>query len=145
MARIAAAALSLGLAALGACGGGMEPSRAPADPAASPGAYPAPTTMMDQPTTVDGAAASLDQAEMELNRAIPTGAAPFASPPGQPGATPLSEGDACTIACQALASMQRAASHLCELAGEGERCDAAKARVQTASDRVQQACPGCAG
>ena len=102
--------------------------------------------MLDTPTTVDGAATNLDQAERELNQALPAGGA-FASPPsGQPGGTtPLSEGDACSIACRALASMERSATHLCELAGDGAQCDSAKARVKSASERVHGACPGCAG
>ena len=146
MARLAAAALSLGLFALAACGGGMEGAQSPPAPAASPGQYPAATTMLDAPTTVDGAAANLERAEMELNQAI-SAEGDFANPPpGQPGrSTQLSEGDACSIACRALASMERSATHLCDLAGDGEQCDAAKARVKSASDRVHDACPGCAG
>jgi hypothetical protein len=102
--------------------------------------------MLDAPTTVDGAAANLDQAERELNQAIAAGGNFANPPPGQPGSpTQLTEGDACSIACRALGSMERSATHLCDLAGDGEQCDAAKARVKSASDRVHEACPGCAG
>ncbi|MEP7123313.1 MAG: hypothetical protein ABJE95_20475 [Byssovorax sp.] len=53
-------------------------------------------------------------------------------------------GDACTTACSALGSMQRAAKHLCDLTGDGdERCDSAKSRVSGATERVTASCPAC--
>lgn len=51
----------------------------------------------------------------------------------------------CETACRALASMSRAAQHLCGLAGDADqRCDAARARVKSATDRVEARCPRCA-
>ncbi|WP_437786241.1 hypothetical protein [Sorangium sp. So ce1097] len=51
----------------------------------------------------------------------------------------------CETACRALASMSRAAQHLCGLAGDADqRCDAARARVKSATDRVEAQCPRCA-
>ena len=52
--------------------------------------------------------------------------------------------DACTTACSALSSMERAARHLCNLTGDGDaRCDNARARVSGASERVMASCPAC--
>jgi hypothetical protein len=54
--------------------------------------------------------------------------------------------DACSIACGALASMERATDHLCGLAGADDaRCTAAQARVKNAGARVRAACPVCGG
>lgn len=53
--------------------------------------------------------------------------------------------DPCDTACRALASMRRAAEHLCGLAGEQDgRCSAARDRVRGADERVRTACPRCA-
>ncbi len=55
-------------------------------------------------------------------------------------------GDACSTACSALASMERATEHLCGLTGADDaRCTAARTRVQGASARVRAACPVCSG
>jgi hypothetical protein len=94
------------------------------------------------------------------------GAAPPPPPPPAatvPGAQPYPSGGAapraaeapdedkgsvepvCVTACRALSSMQRAATHLCELAGEPDpQCTNAKDRVQRATDRVLAQCPACA-
>ena len=58
-----------------------------------------------------------------------------------------SAGD-CAAACRALASMERATLHLCDLAisdGDRARCDDAKARVLAARDRVRSTCGACSG
>ncbi|AUX43140.1 hypothetical protein SOCE26_045830 [Sorangium cellulosum] len=50
----------------------------------------------------------------------------------------------CETACRALASMERAAQHLCGLSGDADqRCDAARTRVKSATDRVATQCPRC--
>jgi MYXO-CTERM domain-containing protein len=49
----------------------------------------------------------------------------------------------CTTACKALASMERAASRLCEI-DPGPTCDDARAKVEDARKRVRTACPMCA-
>jgi hypothetical protein len=42
--------------------------------------------------------------------------------------------------------MERAAEHLCGLAGESDaRCDSARKRVHDATARVDAQCPRCAG
>ncbi|MRG90856.1 hypothetical protein [Polyangium spumosum] len=54
--------------------------------------------------------------------------------------------DPCSTACRALDSMERAATHLCDLAGaEAARCASAKDRLRKAEELVRQRCPGCAG
>jgi hypothetical protein len=47
----------------------------------------------------------------------------------------------CATACKALESLSRAAQHICEVAPD--QCDAAKARLKSASDRVHAACASC--
>ncbi len=48
----------------------------------------------------------------------------------------------CGAACEAVASMSRAANRVCELA-PGPRCAAARDRVARARKRVSEACPDC--
>jgi len=146
------AALAFGATlALGACGAGASLEPAKSAPA---------------PTTVDEALANLDQAEGDINRVLGGPARPgFAQPPAAypprgeslggaapPPAPPTApteavqqdSGDPCATACRALASMGRAAEHLCSLAGDSDsRCDTARGRVQSASQRVHASCPSC--
>jgi len=52
----------------------------------------------------------------------------------------------CSAACRALASMERATQHLCELAAEPDdrgRCDDARQRLHTARERIRSACGAC--
>jgi MYXO-CTERM domain-containing protein len=49
----------------------------------------------------------------------------------------------CGAACEAIASMRRAAERICELE-PGPRCDAARAKVEGARKKVLAACPSCA-
>lgn len=52
----------------------------------------------------------------------------------------------CETACRALASMNRAASHICSLAGEeSDSCSNARERLKSATERVRQSCSECAG
>lgn len=52
----------------------------------------------------------------------------------------------CETACRALASMNRAAMHICALAGdESDSCTNARERVRNATERVRQSCSECAG
>ena len=54
--------------------------------------------------------------------------------------------DPCATACSALASMERATKHLCDLTGDGDaRCDSARSRVSGATERVSASCPACPG
>ena len=59
-------------------------------------------------------------------------------------------GTDCSKMCKALASMERAAGHLCDLvktgvAADKKKCTDAKARVDHARDRVISTCGGCDG
>lgn len=84
--------------------------------------------------------------------ASPSASAAPVAPTSVPNAGPVSTdatkqadgdkpADACGVACSALASMERAARHLCELAGPDEpRCQSARERVKNANDRVATHC-----
>jgi hypothetical protein len=90
---------------------------------------PPPMAPADQPITEPKAArvaarADLDRAQRELESAA---------------------GD-CESACRALASMERATTHLCSLADEPDdqrRCEDARLRLTSAQGRVRAACGGC--
>jgi hypothetical protein len=52
----------------------------------------------------------------------------------------------CTTACRALASLERATGHLCDLATEADdrrRCEDAKTKVLRARDKIKVACGKC--
>lgn len=120
-------------------------------------------------TDTGSAMAELNRAESEISALFgPTPeAAPSASAmPGQPSPPPVEpqaqptaitkgaetgagqsaqmsdQSDPCSVACRALASMERAANHLCGLSGEGDpTCTSARTRVKNATDRVSARCP----
>lgn len=123
----------------------------PADAAvgseAAPQQAPAPVTSAAEGDPV----AELAEAEGALDRAL-GGATPAPAEPDPKKAEvarPRSEaggGDACEVACRALASMRRSADRLCELSsGDAGRCDDARARVTRAEGRVRDRCPACHG
>src|SRR5262249_34648814 len=111
-----------------------------------------------------GQLALLNQAEAQLDLAISgrkeamskqpagTGTSPSKAPQPSPprpgiksGEGQEKEGDPCATACTALASMTRATTHLCGLTGDGDqRCEDARTRVRSATDRVRASCPACA-
>lgn len=112
--------------ALGQAPGGASLSDAPAAPKASPAAPP--------PPPEPSAAAPPDVARQDER---PSSVAA--------GPTALSS-DPCVNACRALASMERATTHLCSLAGDTDaRCEGARTRVKSASTRVHAECPACSG
>ena len=160
----AAAPLALLSLVLTACGGAPPPS----------GAYPqepTPTTADGALDLLDRAESDL---RLALGGSLPPAAAPAygppsvgaaqAAPPPPPapvqaeaaprddarssvaaGPTALAS-DPCANACRALASMERATTHLCSLAGDADaRCEGARTRVKNASTRVHAECPACAG
>lgn len=61
------------------------------------------------------------------------------------GATMSASSSPCETACRALASMNRAATHICALAGDdSDSCTNARERVRAATERVRQSCSECA-
>lgn len=105
--------------------GGAAAPPPPPSPYGQPSAAPAPTSPA---------------------KPAPADAAPVTAAP-EKEARAMSQGegaDGCATACRALSSMRRAASHLCELAGDGDtRCDSAKTRVASAEERVRASCSDC--
>jgi hypothetical protein len=92
---------------------------APPQPQAQP-LVPAPTATAAQPAPQ--AEARKAEAQAATDSAAPTD-------------------DPCMTACRALASMRRAANHLCDLTGSNDpRCASAQDRVTNAGGRVQQHC-----
>lgn len=116
------------LAVLVAACGGSAAMTSPATQATTPAdADSAESVRSEQNTSrpqapeVAGARHELDDAEGRLNAA---------------------QND-CAAACRALASMERAAEHLCALES-GTECGHARDRVEAARERVRAHCGGCA-
>jgi hypothetical protein len=119
---------------------------APQAPASTPAAdAPAEKSGVTVSSTLEGAADELDRAERQIADVL-GGAKKGDAGRDRASETELGAGGTCDVACRALASMQRAAEHLCELSGEDdERCSGARTRVRSATERVREACPACAG
>jgi len=110
--RIARAVLALGL--LG-CGLGACAAESSATRAPPPG-----TTSETPPATIGAARSELSAREHDFEMA----------------------GSDCEKACKALASLERAANHLCMLS-EPDECADARARVDRARRAVTAQCGGC--
>jgi hypothetical protein len=138
LAVVAAGSLA---AAIGAGGCGGSPERQPTGPF--------------DVSTLGGAEAELTRAEASLARALgdPTLIAdaaqtgsPIALPEPPPKETAQQAGGqpspgTCETACDALASMRRAADRVCVL--DAARCGPARARVERAAERVKASCSEC--
>jgi hypothetical protein len=162
-------ATGLVLAAAVAVAGCAAAPKAPSGPAESKAADHDEVLTPEQVLTPEEADALLASAEEEIATSLgvavrepaaapaaPTPPAP-AQPPDAPSARPAdrtgagkeaetlsAQEPACTRACRALAAMQRAASRLCALAGDGDpRCAAAQARLGAARAIVRRSCPDC--
>ena len=168
--RLLAAPLApLAALLLAACASGA--AKTPAAPSADAAASSAPLSPDAAPNDLEGQIAALGAAEAQLDRVIPRPPAGAvgkdskkeeqerAAPPSAPmkagqsgaqkayraGGEDLAGADPCVTACSALASMARAARHLCDLTGDGDaRCDSARERVVGATERVTASCPACA-
>ena len=129
---------------LASCGGMKEP--------ASQG--------KERPERFEDAEAALERAERDIQQALVLGGdersrsrdaeedepvAPQAQPaPYADRTTKSTQERRCTTACRALASMDRAATKVCDLAGsEDRRCDGARTRFSAARDLVRRSCPTC--
>ena len=105
------------------------------DPSAPTGGSPN-TVRKDELSTLDGAEKALRRAQADIDVAL-------SSKSNTRKEARLSEDkSACTTACQAFASVQRAAQAVCELAGEShQRCTQAR-RIKDASAKRVEPC-GC--
>jgi hypothetical protein len=152
------AALLLGPLSLAACA--AAPPQQPATAAAE--APPPAAAYAREPSPVDAEMVAIGRAEQEIDRLFPEATkregtrkagpqmdAPKKAPADLEAANKEARatgasGDACALACKALASMASSADRLCRLAGENDgRCDDARARVRGATSRVKSTCPSC--
>jgi hypothetical protein len=127
-----------------ACGGGSEPAKS-----AAPAEYATPSSSTAPAPSESHDATQTPQTAQPSNG----GAGQFAQPPGaKAGAvSQLNQAEAqvqsslgdCATACRALASMENAAVHICELDQGGGDCASARQRVNAARERVMRACGGC--
>ncbi|MDC0741152.1 hypothetical protein [Polyangium mundeleinium] len=172
--RPASLFLALVPLALVACAAAPPPAEAPTtavDVAAEPAPPPPPSATASAKIASDDLRTP-DDAETELARweisflnvmvvadeakSSAGGAAPPAAPTDAARKAPTkpvtpesmsatgSEDSPCHGACRAYASMKRAATRLCDLAGkEDDRCAAAQARIDRANERLKAACPRC--
>ena len=131
-------ALALAAAIIVASCGGAAPEAG----SSSPAAYPSPNPEDVQGVHAGGAPTAA------------TAATEYAKPPSAQKANALAQfNDAegqvqsslsdCATACRALASMENAANHICELDQGGGDCSSARQRVNAARDRVLRACGAC--
>ena len=111
----------------------------------------------EAPATLEAAEAELARLEASLDGTFGAVRTEGADATGEPMPAPPTAGVAepgqlskkgepasrCENACDALASMNRSANRICELAGPGDRCEAAKSRVASASARVTAKCSEC--
>ena len=166
------AALALAASSLTACGGGAAPAETPQAPANYPagdmrpespegalaafdraegeigrvlGGFPGGAVAPQQPGYGQAPSVLPPPPPTADSSVSPRGAEP-PRPSSQRGAdkpaVPMS--DPCTVACSALASMERSATHLCGLTTEADaRCAGARSRLKNASERVKASCPSC--
>jgi hypothetical protein len=128
-----------------------SPPPAPAEPAqATASAAP----LAPPPPNAEAAAQDLDSAARDFEAALGGKKAPAGRVEDslkQPKIAAESAGEGaeqesspCATACRAFASMERAAGHLCSLAGEDDpRCSGARDRLRGAATRLKNACPAC--
>ena len=115
------------------------PASAPATPAtnaeSAPSGYPPPP-----PPSQPSAPASADSADVARGREAARAELGRAQRDLEAAASD------CSAACRALASMERATRHLCELAADPDdqgRCDDARQRLLAARQRIRSACGTC--
>jgi hypothetical protein len=136
---------------------GVFPRAAPGGVSAAsavPQAQPPPPPPVAPQKPGDAPAIPQQMPQLQMSQGMPGQAPPTAAPPSTAGRADKREeaprqpvaSDPCSTACSALASMERAASHLCNLTGDGDaRCQSARTRTQSAAARVRASCPSCSG
>jgi hypothetical protein len=125
------------LVALSACGGAMAPeAKSSMPPAPPPSGSGGESTSAPTTPGLGGASAGADDvphAQISFDDSVKA----FEASGGQ-----------CASMCKALASMERAADHLCDLTKDGgaddkKRCDDAQAKVVNARERIKSSCGAC--
>ncbi len=138
----AAVLVALQILGCGAAAGGMKAAdQAPNEPASPAAELDAAESQINALFTENEVVAVASAAP--VSRASP----PFPSEsPGAPATQSTAGGgeasaDPCAVACRALASMERAANHICDLSGAADvSCEKARSRVKVATDRVAAHC-----
>lgn len=134
---VVVAGAGFALATLAGCGGA---------PSAD---YPAPVGASSAgPDSLGDAEQELDALERRLGLSpagepLPSETSGAVSPAAPRPPEPLSHPPRCETACDALASMGRAASRVCAVAGPGDRCTRAESRVTRAREHVTSTCGEC--
>ena len=136
------------------CGGDMPGAKtvdaeAPAEPAAVEG--DGDSGGADEPESMEGEAAAFSKEEQQLRQLFgvagtTTGGLPQPTRASESGEdlSKLDDGQRCTRACKALASMKRSADSFCEMTGEDDpRCKNLRERVESARTLVAERCPSC--
>jgi hypothetical protein len=142
---------AVALVLVAACGGAAQAPPAASSPVAAPTedraapnsqSMPPPPPPADQPGAAAGARGAVAP-ELEAQRVHAR--ADFDDAARQLDAS-MNE---CAAACRALASMERATAHLCDLARANDddpsTCDDARKKLHAARDRVRRACTSCTG
>ncbi len=132
------------------CGGAARmPAQSPAE-AAPAGAAPAPETNAATPAPGYPAAPTApsqpDESSSDPMQDAPSRRAAARAELARAQADLEAASSDCTAACRALASMERATRHLCELAADPDdqvRCTDARRRLLAARERVRSACGTC--
>jgi hypothetical protein len=95
---------------------------------------------------VEDALREVDIAEKSIERTLEAkrqGKPPPDQPPPAPGQQ--AGRGACDTACNALGSMERSATYVCRLTGEGDpRCRTAQERARAARTKIEKAACNCA-
>jgi hypothetical protein len=147
---LALGAVHCGGAAMAPAGGKAPTSSPASEDSATPSAPPAPPPASfaqpgypqgaPVPSPTAGAATAPADGDMARRRAAARAELDAAQSDLQAAASD------CATACRALASMERATKHLCDLAGEPDdqaRCDDARRRLVSARDRIRSSCGAC--
>lgn len=119
---------------VGACGGSVG------SPAKAGGAGPTPSTAEPTGSSTTGTSTGTGTGK--------PGEIGVADQDFDQAASQLSAAGDCASMCKALASMRKAAEHLCALTKDGgdddkKRCDGAQEKLKSAETKVKSSCGGC--
>ncbi|MFW5739146.1 MAG: hypothetical protein ACOC1F_02145 [Myxococcota bacterium] len=133
------------------CGGAARPADTPAASDMPADSQPASSPVAEEPPSSTGSDAEAPEVRGEAEEQLPRGGlsddvADLYEQFRRAETALLDAGRACSRACRALRSMQRATRRMCELAStpaEEHRCDDARRRYRKARDRVRVTCQVC--